>query len=142
MMSRLLKWLFPVLFALGLLLTISAQATAQCYNGRCYGPPVIYSAPVYAVPVYSAPVYSAPAHNPAGSEHPSCESPAVNPVLYPCPDPCFTQCTPQGCYRPPWPPGPGCPGYQPACQPPGQTSYRRTVGIGLNLTWNSKRTWR
>ena len=132
-MHQFMKWMLPLICLAAAMMTRPAVSHAQCSDGRCYGPPGVYGPAIYVLPV--SPRGDCVAGDTCGED--------TEQIVIPCHDPCFSQCNPYGCFRPVFPPRPGCPGWQPNCQqPPCAQSYKRTVGIGLNLSWTSRRSWR
>ena len=122
-------------------LTPNAHAQ-QCFNGQCFGPQVLYAQPIYQpapIIIVQKPVQPrTDSPHSDGSVQPG--TPLEQTVIF-THDPRLSQCGPHGCYRPQFEPrpcyrGPQCPPVQ-----PGYIQHRRTVGIGLNLSWNSRRSW-
>lgn len=115
--------------------------SSQCAGGICQAPQHPQAHP----PLQLQPAYIVQ-QSPHCQQSPQCQE---APLLVPVPDPRFSNCTPHGCYRPA-PPAfhTGCsPGYPPGCRPCGPpaawhaahySNYRRSVGLGVSLSWNSR----
>lgn len=138
-----MKWIALLLALICCTLCVTADVQAQqCFNGVCYGQPIIYAQPIYQpapVIIVSKPIVQQP-----DSPHPDGQaSPAIplEQTVIVAPDPRFAQCGPHGCYRPAFEPRP-C--FGPQCHPqqPAFIQTRRTFGVGLNVSWNSRRSWR
>lgn len=99
-----------------------AISQAQCYYGRCFAPPPLMMPGPVMQPVYQLP--------PVVIVEQATAKPADGPQ--PTPDPCFSTCTPQGCFRPVYQPQP--------CHSSYSGHYRRGIGLnlGVNLSWNSR----
>lgn len=167
--DSLMRWcIFAVCLLAAAMCLSPAAAEAQCVNGQCVAPGfstpgVFVPAPVYHVPpvvIVHARHAPRPSQQPAPAEEGS--SGPDTTVPSPVPDPAFSFCTPQGCFRP------VLPACQPVCSPqhylppqfclppqhclPPRPCYapwpvhsahvRRSVGVGVNVSWGGSHHWR
>lgn len=134
-----MKWLAFLAALICCTLFIAPDVHAQqCFGGSCYGPHVMYSQPVYAPQVFIVERPTTPNREPSPGDHAGV--PLEQTVIVATPDPRFSHCDPHACFRPQFEPRPF---NAPHCPPQnGFLQHKRSVGIGLNLSWNSRRSWR
>lgn len=136
-----MKWIALLLALVCCTLLLPSAANAQqCFDGSCYNQPVFYAGPVYQpapVIVFQRPL----APNSETSPGDTGGVPLEQTVIVTTPDPRLQHCSPHGCFRPQFEPRPF---YGPHCPPAhsGFAQQKRSIGIGLNLSWNSRRSWR
>lgn len=133
-----MKW-FVGLCALALLVGMCCGiASAQCVNGQCYQQSFVPVGPVVGpvfiaqpVPMMATNGHQQPTVSAAAVDDTSGGPAGVQMTLRPIPDPLFSRRV-------------HCVGHFPPpvyCGPPPSCRSRRTVGVGLSLSWHSRRCW-